>query len=365
MDPKVECHEVVASINIEKCTPQILRSILMKLRDTLPIYSFSVAVSAADAAGCNWAAYNSMSNILIGAILPAFLKEKYPTINFDLSIVHKDPVSGNYIIFMPDMPHLMKNIVTALELSSDKSSKRNLKFGKCPTNLSMIECVWIALGGGSAQLQESKLTAFHFDKNAYSRMNVSLAMHILSQTVALMIRMAIADDDVILAFEKKEVYNHLANLCEKMNLVVDICNGRDGAHTPENALSRQTALLDVLAWFTEWKALHDARVELEEATQYNFFADETYFCIQALILGHVGAIQLYCVEKGESINPRSMNTDWVEWFFGNCRQMVGGSHNKLTALGFNHGDRKDTAFNKAKAECVGNNRSAPFNRKKY
>ena len=33
-----------------------------------------------------------------------------------------------------------------------------------------------------------------------------------------------------------------------------------------------------------------------------------------------------------------MNTDTVEWTFGDKRQMVGGSHNKLTALNFDRGD---------------------------
>ena len=42
-----------------------------------------------------------------------------------------------------------------------------------------IEDIWLALGGGSSQLQETKLTNYHFDKNAFSRMNVSLAMQVL------------------------------------------------------------------------------------------------------------------------------------------------------------------------------------------
>ena len=44
--------------------------------------------------------------------------------------------------------------------------------------------------------------------------------------------------------------------------------------------------------------------------------------IQALIWVHVGVIQLYCVVKRESINPQSMNTDVVEWIFGDAHQMV-------------------------------------------
>ena len=57
-----------------------------------------------------------------------------------------------------------------------------------------------------------------------------------------------------------------------------------------------------------------------------------------------------------SVNPRSMNTDTVEWTFGDERQMVGGSHNKLTALGFDRGDKKSNAFNAAKCRLVGNNK---------
>ena len=34
-----------------------------------------------------------------------------------------------------------------------------------------------------------------------------------------------------------------------------------------------------------------------------------------------------------------MNTDTFKWVFGDERQMVDGSHNKLTALGFDRGDK--------------------------
>jgi len=49
-----------------------------------------------------------------------------------------------------------------------------------------------------------------------------------------------------------------------------------------------------------------------KSTAYILFADETWFCIKSLLLGHVTIIQLYCVMKGESISPRTMNTDTVE-----------------------------------------------------
>ena len=101
--------------------------------------------------------------------------------------------------------------------------------------------------------------------------------------------------------------------------------------------------------------MHDDRVSAKLATEYNFFANETWFCIKSLLLAHITVIQIYCVKKGESISPRTMNTDTVEWFFGDARQMVGGSTNKLTAAGFDRADKKASTFNAAKFSLVGNN----------
>jgi hypothetical protein len=47
--------------------------------------------------------------------------------------------------------------------------------------------------------------------------------------------------------------------------------------------------------------------------------------------------------------------DTVECFFGDARQMVGGSTNKLTAAGFNRANKKASTFNAAKFSLVGNN----------
>ena len=73
-------------------------------------------------------------------------------------------------------------------------------------------------------------------------MNVALAMQILSASVARMIRTAITDDDIVLALDNKNVYHHLADLYEKWNDVADICNGRDGPHSPQNAKEGQVKL---------------------------------------------------------------------------------------------------------------------------
>lgn len=136
----------------------------------------------------------------------------------------------------------------------------------------------------------------------------------------------------------------------------DICNGRSGPHTPENASERITVLLDVLKWFSDWKANHDERVRLRKATKYNFFADQTWFCIRALILANVAMIYTYCQVKKEKLDPRSLTTDPVEHFFGDARQMVGGSTSALNASQMNQAAHKAGAFNEARSNLVGNNK---------
>jgi hypothetical protein len=114
------------------------------------------------------------------------------------------------------------------------------------------------------------------------------------------------------------MYN-TATLCRNWNEVVDLCNGKLGPNTPSNAVERQRRLLSILGYFSRWKSKHDERVIAGLATKYNFFADETWFCIRSLLLSHVTAIQIYYVENSESINPCTMNTDRVEWHFRNFR----------------------------------------------
>ena len=100
----------------------------------------------------------------------------------------------------------------------------------------MIEEVWLKLDGASGQLQSTKLTSHHFKKNAYSRMNVSVATQLLSASTTAMISNAMQDDDIVLNLHEKGMYLHICDLCTHWNGVVDICNGQSGPHCPENAL---------------------------------------------------------------------------------------------------------------------------------
>ena len=96
---------------------------------------------------------------------------------------------------------------------------------------------------------------------------MSLATQLLSAAVTVLVQEVIDNDDIVLPFQNKIIYNHVADLCEKWNNIVDICNGKDGPCSPANAIERQTQLLDILDWFSKWRSLHDKLVEKGEATE--------------------------------------------------------------------------------------------------
>ena len=64
---------------------------------------------------------------------------QYPEIDSDVSIIAKDPVSGEWFVFIPDNFHLTKSVVT-----------------------------W-----GDTPIPSHKIIHSYFDKNAHSWMNVS------------------------------------------------------------------------------------------------------------------------------------------------------------------------------------------------
>ena len=90
--PDVKYSEIVASIGVEKVTPELISTGMKLIMDTLLFYGFRVGFGTSDAAGCNWVAFNSMSELTLCKILPVNHVSKYPHINFDPQIVHQDPI---------------------------------------------------------------------------------------------------------------------------------------------------------------------------------------------------------------------------------------------------------------------------------
>ena len=365
MDPDVEMSEIVGSIDVASVSPSVVSNTLLFLIDTLGMtYDLVTAVATADAAGENMSVFKSLASHSVGEFLPESLTSLFPDIDFSEKNLMINQLSDSFVMFLPDMPHLVKNIVTALEKSSKKNSKRNLRYGNDPINLNAIYAMWVATGGLTFQQSHTKLSMAHFFKDAYSRMRVNLAVQVLSQSVVQMIKKGVADENIEVPLGKHR-YCRLIELAENVDKLVDICNGRSknstgrDVFTPDNAETKQIELLAILGWFSEWKKVHSNRVSKDFDTEFHFFANETWRNIQWLILGHVFLIQFWVKGKGFSFNPRVANTDCIEHHFGNGRQMTAGSHNSLTAMQWNYADSKGGRLKEARRALKGNNAMAP------
>jgi len=131
---------IVATVNVKKVTSGIITSVMIALRDLLPMVGLVIGVATSDAAGCNWVSYrDTLSTHTFWDALPREMIVKYHTVDFNVKRLMIDPVMLQWIVFLPDMCHLTKKIATSLELSSSKNSKCNLMYGKVPVNMGIVE----------------------------------------------------------------------------------------------------------------------------------------------------------------------------------------------------------------------------------
>ena len=187
---------------------------------------------------------------------------KFKDVNFDYKFVRKNPISHDSMFLIADIPHLIKKIVNYLEMSSLKKSKRNMEFDGCPLNSKMIQNMWRKRNEGyHHRLMETKLSEKHFNKDGFSRINVSLATQLLSSSVVSMMKAAIKDVNISSHLRLKSwQYRHTINLVRKIDSLVDTCNGRSRNHeytglfTPESGLEMQNNLLEILECFSIWNS---------------------------------------------------------------------------------------------------------------
>ena len=229
---------------------------------TLYMYEFSVCIIVSDGATENNSLFDGLSTSCIENMLPSDLTSKFKDVNFDYKCVRKYPISHDPIFLISDLPHLIKKIVNSLEMSSLKKSKRNMEFDGCPLNSKMIQDIWREKNEECHhRLMETKLSEKLFNKDGFSKMNVSLATQLLSSSIVSMMEIAIKDvktsSHLIL---KPWQYRHIINLARKVDSFVDICNGRSrnyeytGLFTPKLGLEMQNNLLEILEYFSIWNS---------------------------------------------------------------------------------------------------------------
>ena len=99
---------------------------------------------------------------------------------------------------------------------------------------------------------------------------------------------------------KSSKYDKIIGLAEKVDCLVDICNGWSKKQvdyttyfTPENTISIKKELLGILAWFNKW---HD-KVNSIEINTNSFLPIQSCKSLQSLVFGLVGLIQANLIEE--------------------------------------------------------------------
>ena len=95
IDLQIKCSEIVASVNVRKVTPGVINSVIIALRDLLPMVGLHIGMATSDAAGCNWVSYHDtlLSHTLQDA-LPQVMIDNIPMADFDVKCLMTDPVTN-------------------------------------------------------------------------------------------------------------------------------------------------------------------------------------------------------------------------------------------------------------------------------
>ncbi len=117
IDPQVKISEMVAPVNVTKVTPGVITSVIIALRNLLPMVGLHIGMATSDAAGgagCNWVSYcDKLSSHTFQYSLPQVMIDNFPMVDFDVKCLMTDPITNEWIVLLPAMPHLT-NILSYL-----------------------------------------------------------------------------------------------------------------------------------------------------------------------------------------------------------------------------------------------------------
>jgi hypothetical protein len=349
----------VGALNLSELHPSLIRNSIHSVIVACYNAGLGVCNVTGDGAGENVKVFTEMSKVDCLQYIDPETIAKFPGIEFEAEkwLAMEHPVTHDPVFVLEDMPHVVKRIVNALEMSSNPRSKRKLRYAGNPLNLWMIQNCWEAMDGRSLRMQDTKFTMRHFHKDAFTRMKVYLSTQVMSGSTVQMFRRALADDETEARMHyDRWQYTKIIELAAHVNNLVDIINGRgkktvataapvdaapvtgnnsgdaDGqvdnyqytSHfVPENATEIQEELLGILEWFYLWRASAIRKGKEKE----QFLSDPTWRGIKRMILGYVGMLGYYVKRQQYSIVPRRTLSDPCEHHFANSRANVGSTNN--------------------------------------
>ena len=202
-----------------------------------------------------------------------------------------------------------------------------------PVSLKILRDVWASThftSGGAAALKQTRLTSGHFDKNEMTRMNVRLAVQVLSNTMinlATVVLPRVNPD----AFRRLSVlYGPTLQLAAHVNHLVDVMNTRvtveklniDLVNDPEHRHVRE--LLHVSAFVQRWRqqAMRDASTRV--ARPIRWLAKEAGEDAIVVGLGVAALARLHAMADFP-LCLRRLDQDCAENHFANVRHKAGSS----------------------------------------
>jgi len=223
-----------------------------------------------------------------------------------------------FVVASPDMPHLVKKVVNAMEKSSLDHEKRNLKKDSQMINLKMVESVWRDMQT-EGKLTMTRLTKDHFEKNPNSRMRSFLAFQVLSSRTSKLIQAWLKEN---IDPSKEEQYKPLGELILLVDKLVDVMNAsnknHDGVDRPEHLDMEH--LLKVVRFFDAWRQENENDKNLGS---FDFIPSYLYEDIVWLGLGTSFLAHRYCSESFGNVRLKidfgSFGSDCCEYRFGNLK----------------------------------------------
>jgi hypothetical protein len=248
----------------------------------------------------------------------------------DTPIAYQHPSKGFEdikIFFASDMPHWVKKFCNAFG-----NKGRSLVFRKRVMNLAMVQAIWMVMKSEITEVRLDHLTYDHFELDPWKKMRVFLAVQITSQSVVDMIKAYCRrDGDDNYAANIKQ-YEGMIQLFDKVNRLIDICNGRDANEMTKSYNPRDTykinhpkhrhciELFDTLRVFEEWR---------KECGGFNkkFITKYTYDDLKWLIFGITGLAATYLQTNEEFVMDQGrMGSDANEHLFGMIRSGNANTH---------------------------------------
>jgi hypothetical protein len=300
---------------------------------------------------CKWIATHTVDDLINLGILPIEWKSDslLPT-SQKIGFVHPcfHEADNVFIVFTPDMPHLMKKIVNAMEYTGNPDKKRDLEIAGRKISLSMIqECYDRSEGPG--RLRTTRLSEDHFDKNCNSRMRTYLAVQILSQRTEAMVGDSLESD------EEMDAYSELRKFLLLFDRVVDIMNAHNKGHDGIDGKDHKDLkhLLDVVRYVEKWRQEVEAKANESDINQSNkFLPFTTYEDLVWMTFGVAYLVHKYCGDTQSTyfkIDLGGFGSDCCEYRFGNLKHRY---TNRLTIKNANYGTFA--------SECIN---AQPFNAK--